>query len=346
MTLNRFVMHSIRDDENSRWNSFVDIKSDSLAGGKIGDIGYVACAHPPYPYDPSKPDELRDGLMVSVTDLSINNLWGAACDGDGNRWTKWGEIQPQIGSNGRMDYVAACNGQWGTFYLLFRNKNNNLLLTFREITGEWGHYESVPPLPTGTAINSIACEFSYSMLHVLAVDTSGRLLYIMREESKQWTDWIYINPPISNGVIRQVAACSGSTNNNSTTGQLQVCAVIDNPNNPGTLWHIIRKNDNSWGSWGNVTAAASVGWPIYSIACDLKDPSGDMHVLAADKTRLFHTIRLDNGTWTRLEQVDELPKNAMKIDVLACAKAIKKLHVCVGYYTCEDWDNGICPLKP
>jgi hypothetical protein len=92
-------------------------------------------------------------------------------------------------------------------------------------------------------------------------------------------------------------------------GDLHVLAVnIQGPGPPigapyvasNALWHTIRRADGSWpyqfGDAGSLLAHLHDSPPYYAVAC-ATNAIGDLHVIAKTDLRIWHTIRLADGSW-------------------------------------------------
>jgi hypothetical protein len=117
----------------------------------------------------------------------------------------------------------------------------------------------------------------------------------------------------------------------NAVGDLHVLAQTDQLK----LWHTIRLADGSWPyPFGDVDAVTSsgIGENYGAFAC-ATNAAGDLHILVTDfpQDRVWHTIRLANGSGPYPFHQLSLP-NIGKLDSLACAtNSAGDLHVLAGY---------------
>ncbi|MFJ1869720.1 hypothetical protein ACIOD1_34580 [Streptomyces sp. NPDC088097] len=71
--------------------------------------------------------------------------------------------------------------------------------------------------------------------------------------------------------------------------------------NSGGLFHTIRKQDGTWGQFGDVFAATNALGNLTQVTAT--SIGYDLHVVAVADGKAFHTVRLANGTWTKFGQI-------------------------------------------
>lgn len=155
--------------------------------------------------------------------------------------------------------------------------------------------QSVVPGPTIGITDATACAANASGdLHLCArQEGTGRLFHTERQVSGAWPfPFGDVQAVINQGSIGPVGYIACATN---PTGDLHLLALDQH----SALFHTLRMANGTWPfKFGNVQAAINQGniGPIETAAC-ATNHAGDLHICVVANHKLWHTIRLANGSW-------------------------------------------------
>jgi len=250
--------------------------------------------------------------IESSEEPMAHSLWHTIRLAATGSWTAFGDVQAQTDQHGPdiglVTNVACATNQGGDLHVPALDLNSKLWHTIRLANGRWPsdfgdvqaqtdqHGPNIGPTP-GTA-----CATNQGGdLHVLALDSNGKLWHTIRLANGSWP---FVFGDVQGQTsqhgpnIGEISDAACATNQG---GDLHVLAV-DLANRK--LWHTIRLAvDGSWTAFHDVLAQTGPIGGIAGVSC-ATNQGGDLHVLALDSNnKLWHTIRLVNGSWTAFGDV-------------------------------------------
>jgi hypothetical protein len=297
------LWHTIRFIDGI-WLRFGDVEAQT------GDQGFfqdVDCA--------------QNRLDLHVCGVTMDlSLWHTVRRIDGS-WVAFGDVEDQAGDGGNITNVA-CTSTYNSsqpydlayeLQVLAANTAGRLWHTIRRGDGSWTQFDDVKAQAGDPGpFRGVACDADPlgDHIHVLAVGQNGGLWHTIRRADGSWVAFGDVKAQAGDrGSFTHVAVATRPTNFPEGVPQeyeTHVCGVTSDDR----LWHAIRRNNGSWTQFGDVEAQAGNRGGFSSVDCaiaDTGDERGVLHVAGVAGgagSRLWHTIRRNNGSWTQFGDVE------------------------------------------
>jgi microsomal dipeptidase-like Zn-dependent dipeptidase len=185
--------------------------------------------------------------------------------------------------------------------------NQNLRHTMRLANGSWTGNGSVNgefAIPLQVAAVSAAFDGVSGVTQFMFTTSDGHLWHTMRLANGSWTGLGDVNAQFTTWPVQSgpgpVHAVSATFN--GVGGQTQFMFATDD----GGLWHTMRLANGSWTGLGNVNEQFAIPGPVSAVSAAYDGVSGETQFMFTTVGGgLWHTMRLANGSWTGLGDVND-----------------------------------------
>jgi hypothetical protein len=326
------LWHTIRRADGSWPYPFGDVEG---ATSDIGKLWSVACAT-------NLASDLHvlavniqgPGPPIGAPYVASNALWHTIRRADGSwpyQFGDAGSLLAHLHDSPPYYAVACATNAIGDLHVIAKT-DLRIWHTIRLADGSWpypfGNVDEVTSSGIGENYGAFACATNAAGdLHVITTDfPQGRILHTIRLANGSWP-YPFQQLPLPNiGKLDSVACATNSA------GDLRVLAGLEEP---GKIWHTIRRADGSWPyPFGDVEAVTSNIGATLGCAC-ATNAAGDLHVLTSSdpQGKIWHTIRRADGSWPYpFGDVEGATSNiGVNFGHLACATNVAgDLHVLAG----------------
>jgi hypothetical protein len=285
------------------------------------------------------PELLHLVVTSSIADSGSNNVWHTIRRPNGT-WLPFGDVEAQTGDQGRFEGVDCDQNRLVDLHVCGVTSDRRLWHTVRRSDRSWVAFGDVAAQAGDReGFTHVACTSTYYSsqppdssqppvlvheLHVLAINSWGRLWHTIRRGDGSWMQFGNVEAqagaPYAPGGVFDVA-CDAEP----LGGAIHVFAVARS-----RIWHTIRRADGSWTQFDNINVQASDPGRVESVdvATRLTNfpegvlPEYEIHVCAVTQDgRLWHTIRDKNGAWTQFRDVEAQAGDLGDVSGVACAIA-------------------------